>query len=77
MDKKISEFNALIETHKNKYSNICSLWKEYIDIKQKKFETQMDIAIKKLKILDSVLDNDISIENLLLLSIAQELDINN
>mgnify|MGYP000141267661 CR=1 FL=1 len=34
MDKKITEFDLLIETHKLKYTNVCLLWKKYIDIKQ-------------------------------------------
>ena len=37
MDKKITEFDLLIETHKLKYTNVCLLWKKYIDIKQKDF----------------------------------------
>ena len=77
MDQKITEFNLLIETHKLKYANICLLWKKYIEIKQKTFENHIELAIEKLKKIETLLECDISMENLLLLTIVQELDINN
>jgi len=72
MDKKITEFNLLIETHKPKYANVCLLWKKYIDIKQKTFENHIELAIEKLKKIESLLECDISMENLLLLTMLQE-----
>tara|TARA_B110000014_G_C19624236_1_gene329834 strand:+ start:61 stop:294 length:234 start_codon:yes stop_codon:yes gene_type:complete len=77
MDQKKTEFNLLIETHKLKYANICLLWKNYIEIKQKTFEDHIMLAVEKLKKIETLLECDISMENLLLLTIVQELDINN
>ena len=67
MNDKINEFDSIIEQKKDTYKNICLLWKNWIKIKKEKFESELDIAIEKLKNIENQLDNDIPIETLLFL----------
>ena len=71
MDKKINEFDDLIKQKTNNYKNICLLWKNWIKIKKKRFEKELDIAIEKIK----NIDNDIPIETLIILTTLRELDL--
>ena len=73
MDNKIHEFGMLIETHKVKYPNVCLLWEKYMEIKQNTLEDQLNIAIDKLSKIDDTLSSDISMDNLVLLTIFQEI----
>jgi len=72
MDQKLNKFNLIIDQKKNKYKNVCLLWKNYIKIKRLRFETQLNTAIDKLENIDNVIDDDISIDNLLLLIILMQ-----
>ena len=72
MDQKLNKFNLIIDKKKNKYKNVCLLWKNYIKIKRLRFETQLNTAIDKLENIDNVINDDISIDNLLLLIILMQ-----
>jgi hypothetical protein len=72
MDQKLNKFNLIIDQKKNTYKNVCLLWKNYIKIKRLRFETQLNTAIDKLENIDNVIDDDISIDNLLLLIILMQ-----
>ncbi len=74
MDQKLNKLNLIIDQKKNKYKNICLLWKNYIKIKRLRFETQLNMAIEKLENIDNVINNDISIDNLLLLTIIEQIE---
>lgn len=50
------------------------MWKNYIKIKRLRFETQLNMAIEKLENIDNVINNDISIESLLLLTIIEQIE---
>ena len=72
MDEKINEFDDLIKQKTNNYKNICLLWKNWIKIKKKRFSEELDIAIEKIKHIENHIDNDISIETLIILSSLRE-----
>ena len=74
MDQKLNELNLILEKKKNKYKNVCLLWKNYIKIKRLRFETQLNMAIEKLENIDNIINNDISIESLLLLTIIEQIE---
>lgn len=72
MDEKINEFDDLIKQKTNNYKNVCLLWKNWIKIKKKRLSEELDIAIEKIKNIENQIDNDISIETLIILSSLRE-----
>ena len=49
MSSNYEIFKELIEKKKNKYPNICKLWKHHINEKRKIYETTLERAIKVIE----------------------------
>lgn len=49
MDNSYEKFKLLIEQKKEKYPNVCTLWKHHIDEKQKIFKLTLDKALNVLE----------------------------
>tara|TARA_Y100000591_G_scaffold332963_1_gene372714 strand:- start:4091 stop:4315 length:225 start_codon:yes stop_codon:yes gene_type:complete len=73
MDNKINEFNLLIEEKKDNYKNVCLLWKNWIKVKKQRLDNELDIAIQQIKNIENYIENDISIDNLIILSLLRDL----
>ena len=76
MDHKLNEFDDLIKQKTNNYKNICLLWKNWIKIKQMRFENEINVAIEKLRNIENILEDDVPMENLITLLVINELDSN-
>ena len=76
MDHKLNEFDDLIKQKTNNYKNICLLWKNWIKIKQMRFENEINMAIEKLRNIENILEDDVPMENLITLLVVNELDSN-
>tara|TARA_B100001063_G_C16777864_1_gene567317 strand:+ start:3618 stop:3845 length:228 start_codon:yes stop_codon:yes gene_type:complete len=72
MDDKLNELNSIINEKKEKYKDICLLWKNYIKIKKIHFENELNIAIEQLKNIDEIIDEDIPLETLIILTSLRE-----
>ena len=77
MDDKLNELNNILNEKKEKYKDICLLWKNYIKIKKIHFENELNIAIEQLKNVDEIIDEDIPLETLYLLTISSQFVNNN
>lgn len=64
MDTKYIKFVNLINQKIEKYPNVCSLWKQHIDEKQKIYEKTLDRAIKVLETIESKSDKDLPMETI-------------
>ena len=48
MDNKLSIMNKLLDKKKEKYPNITSVWKNYINIKKNSLEKDLENGIDKI-----------------------------
>ena len=64
MSTKYEKFIELIDKKKEKYPNVCKLWKQHIDEKQKIYEKTLDRAIKVLETIESKSDKDLPMETI-------------
>tara|TARA_B100000963_G_scaffold310068_1_gene286349 strand:+ start:1035 stop:1268 length:234 start_codon:yes stop_codon:yes gene_type:complete len=68
-------FKELIEKKKNKYPNVCKLWKEHIDQKRKVYEITLERAIKVLETIESKSDQDLPMQTIAFLYFLFQEDI--
>lgn len=64
MDNSYEKFKLLIEQKKEKYPNVCTLWKHHIDEKQKIFKLTLDKALNVLETIESKSDKDLPMETI-------------
>mgnify|MGYP006090333267 FL=1 len=64
MDNNYKKFKELLEKKKDKYPNICKLWKAHIEEKHIHFDVTMKKAIEVLETIESKSNNDLSMENI-------------
>jgi hypothetical protein len=55
MDENYKKFKELIETKKEKYPNICKLWKGHIKEKQKHNYTSIMVCFLEIKSIKTIL----------------------
>ena len=68
-------FKELIEKKKNKYPNVCKLWKEHIESKKKIYEITLERAIKVLETIESKSDQDLPMQTIAFLYFLFQEDI--
>ena len=64
MDNSYEQLKLLIEQKKEKYPNVCKLWKHHIDEKQKIFKLTLEKAIDVLESIESKSDKDLPMETI-------------
>uniref|UniRef100_A0A6C0KD13 Uncharacterized protein n=1 Tax=viral metagenome TaxID=1070528 RepID=A0A6C0KD13_9ZZZZ len=64
MDNNYEKFKLLIEDKKEKYPNVCKLWKHHIDEKFKTFKITLERAITVLETIESKSDKDLPMETI-------------
>ena len=64
MDTNCEKFNELIEKKKDKYPNICKLWKQHLDQKRKIYEITLERAVKVLETIESKSDEDLPMQTI-------------
>ena len=64
MDTNYEKFNELIEKKKDKYPNICKLWKQHLDQKRKIYEITLERAVKVLETIESKSDEDLPMQTI-------------
>lgn len=65
MDNKIEKLRQLLESKQEKYPNITTLWKNYINQKHNFFEKSLDNGIKLFTNIDRIQDKDIDYKTIL------------
>ena len=64
MDTNYEKFKELIEKKKDKYPNICKLWKQHLDQKRKIYEITLERAVKVLETIESKSDEDLPMQTI-------------
>ena len=64
MDTKYKKLVELIEEKKNKYPNVCKLWRQHIDEKLKIYNLTLEHAINVLETIESKSDKDLPMETI-------------
>tara|TARA_B100000989_G_C19521818_1_gene464559 strand:- start:563 stop:796 length:234 start_codon:yes stop_codon:yes gene_type:complete len=75
MSSNYQIFKELIEKKKNKYPNICKLWKHHINEKRKIYETTLERAIKVIENIESKSQEDLSMQTIAFLYFLFQEDI--
>ena len=65
MDSKIERLSQLIETKRDKYPNITSVWKNYINQKKEFFDKTLDNGIQLFTDIETLQETDIDYETIL------------
>ena len=65
MDSKIERLTQLIETKRDKYPNITSVWKNYINQKKEFFDKTLDNGIQLFTDIETLQETDIDYETIL------------
>ena len=64
MDTKYEILLELIDKKKDKYPNVCKLWKQHINEKLKIYKLTLDHAINVLETIESKSDKDLPMETI-------------
>jgi hypothetical protein len=64
MDTKYKKLLELIHQKKDKYPNVCTLWKQHINEKLKNYNLVLDHAINVLETIESKSDKDLPMETI-------------
>ena len=75
MSSNYEIFKELIEKKKNKYPNVCRLWKYHINEKRKIYETTLERAIKVIENIESKSQEDLSMQTIAFLYFLFQEDI--
>ena len=75
MSSNYEIFKELIEKKKNKYPNVCRLWKYHINEKRKLYETTLERAIKVIENIESKSQEDLSMQTIAFLYFLFQEDI--
>ena len=75
MSSNYEIFIDLIEKKKNKYPNVCRLWKYHINEKRKLYETTLERAIKVLETIESKSEEDLPMQTIAFLYFLFQEDI--
>ena len=67
MDSKINNLKIMIGKHKEKYPNICKLWLNYINEKNKSFDTVLNTASDIFKNIENIIKEDVSMNSIIIL----------
>lgn len=65
MDNKIEKLRQLLESKQEKYPNITTLWKNYINQKHNFFEKSLDNGIELFTNIDRIQDKDVDYKTIL------------
>ena len=66
MDQKITILNQLLQNKKEKYPNITTLWKNYINQKQEFFNKTLNNGIQLFNNIDQIQENDMDYQTILM-----------
>ena len=75
MSSNYEIFIDLIEKKKNKYPNVCRLWKYHINEKRILYETTLERAIKVLETIESKSEEDLPMQTIAFLYFLFQEDI--
>ena len=75
MSSNYEIFIDLIEKKKNKYPNVCRLWKYHINEKRNLYETTLERAIKVLETIESKSEEDLPMQTIAFLYFLFQEDI--
>ncbi len=64
MSTKYEKFIELIDEKKDKYPNVCKLWKQHINEKLRIYNLTLDHAINVLETIESKSDKDLPMETI-------------
>ena len=69
MDNKLIIIEELLDKKKEKYPNIVSIWKKFIDIKTKHYEKHLDKCIELFNNIEKIKQEDLDNSTILILYI--------
>ena len=64
MDTKYKKLLELIDKKKDKYPNVCKLWKQHINEKLRIYNLTLEHAINVLETIESKSDKDLPMETI-------------
>ena len=75
METNSQKFSRLIEEKKEKYPNICKLWKHHVLEKKEIYKKTMEKAIQVLETIESKSNKDLSMDTIAFLYFLFQEDI--